>query len=92
MAAHKRRPLHAQMRGSRPRSGTPYPTPELPEPWLTFTMTNTTCTKTRPIVFLDVDGVLCCNHETRLEAAPCAELKNRRVHTCRSCAVHRLAA
>jgi hypothetical protein len=32
-------------------------------------------TKTRPIVFLDVDGVLCCNHETRLEAAPCAELQ-----------------
>mmetsp|Transcript_48262 Transcript_48262/g.157955 ORF Transcript_48262/g.157955 Transcript_48262/m.157955 type:complete len:213 (+) Transcript_48262:216-854(+) len=62
------------MRGSRPRSGAPYPTPEQPEPWLTFTMTNRQV-GTRPIVFLDVDGVLCCNHETRLEAAPCAELQ-----------------
>ena len=96
MAAHKRRPLHAQMRGrgqTAIRNTLPYPRTAgtlaqchrqrcvcMSHTYMAHTGTgssgdNGSSTKTRPIVFLDVDGVLCCNHETRLEAAPCAELQ-----------------
>ena len=93
MAAHKRRPLHAQMRGGRPRSVHPTLPPRSRNPGSMFTAKYKVCVyvthiwptpapaaaETMAAVrrpgFLDVDGVLCCNHETRLEAAPCAELQ-----------------